>query len=591
MRVEWTLLSGDDAEMLLAMLLCSQMPNAKHLRPGQGDGGIDVFDPGPNGLDMERDVYQVKRFTGTLTSSQKRKIKGSFARVQATSAGEGWRITAWNLVLPINPTPGNLQWFSQLTAEAGFPCQWIGLTQCNMLAATYQSMVDYCIHNGRQRLDGAMEALTAVVAGRIRREAGQPLAAGHVVGDIGAIHQAVNDSDPFYRYGFVTSDRPPNSEDPSEPGLVAILAQQSNSVWVWTKIFARNRAALVERPLPEIKLELHVPPDEPELAQQVQRFIDYGTPLEMPPGTVKGTIELPGGFGGPNTSFSSVNILPINDTGTAVSDEESQLRLTILTADGELKTELLVDATERTRGQRGVRTVWSDGVGVVTMETLAGDPSDMTTDFQISTVTDGRLPTEVAGSLAFVAEMHAPNRIGMSLPFGPRRYFASADLTGERNVATVFWAAIAQALVTIQGHVDVRLRMPGDLTHDQGHSITDAAKLLSGQPATATWTAEFGIHREASSLHVEIGDVLDVCLIRDLEISLGDRSLVVGKTADFLVARVVEVSETTLRFGIADTEDVTIVHYLGDLPSGRVLSRPHQSTTADDESGSLNNTE
>lgn len=176
MRVEWTLRSGEDAEMLLAMLLCSQMPNAMHLKPGQGDGGIDVFDPGPQGLNVERDVYQVKRFTGTLTNSHKRQIKRSFARVQATSAEEGWRTTVWNLVMPMDPTPANLQWFSELTAEAEFPCQWIGLTQCNMLTATYQAMVDYWIHDGRQRLDGAMEALTAVVAGRIRRETGQPLA-------------------------------------------------------------------------------------------------------------------------------------------------------------------------------------------------------------------------------------------------------------------------------------------------------------------------------------------------------------------------------------------------------------------------------
>jgi hypothetical protein len=222
-RVEWTLLSGDDAEMLLAMLLCSQMPNAMHLKPGQGDGGIDIFDPAPEELNVERDVYQVKRFTGTLTGSHKRQIQRSFARVQATSATDGWRITAWNLVLPMDPTPDNLQWFSGLTAEAEFPCQWIGLTQCNMLAATYPTMVDYWIHDGRQRLGGAMEAMTAALAGRLRRQTGQPLEAGDVVGDIGAIHQAVNNSDPFCRYEFTTADRPPSGDDPSEPGLVAVI--------------------------------------------------------------------------------------------------------------------------------------------------------------------------------------------------------------------------------------------------------------------------------------------------------------------------------------------------------------------------------
>ncbi len=60
-RVEWTRHSGDDVEAVLAMLVCSQFPNAVRVRPSQGDGGIDVFVPGPAGWDNERAVYQVKR--------------------------------------------------------------------------------------------------------------------------------------------------------------------------------------------------------------------------------------------------------------------------------------------------------------------------------------------------------------------------------------------------------------------------------------------------------------------------------------------------------------------------------------------------
>lgn len=74
-RVEWTRQSGDDVEAVIGMLLCSQYPNAVRVRPSQGDGGVDIFIPGPEGFGKERAVYQVKRYCENLTSSQKRKVK------------------------------------------------------------------------------------------------------------------------------------------------------------------------------------------------------------------------------------------------------------------------------------------------------------------------------------------------------------------------------------------------------------------------------------------------------------------------------------------------------------------------------------
>jgi hypothetical protein len=47
------------------------------VRPSQGDGGVDIFVPGPTGFGSERAVYQVKQYSSILTASQKRKIKNS----------------------------------------------------------------------------------------------------------------------------------------------------------------------------------------------------------------------------------------------------------------------------------------------------------------------------------------------------------------------------------------------------------------------------------------------------------------------------------------------------------------------------------
>ncbi len=93
-RVEWTRLSGDGVEAVVAMLLCTEYPNAWRVRPGQGDGGVDVFVPLSDDRKL-RDVYQVKKFAENLTSSQKRQIKASFNKVLKTADDKQWKISSW----------------------------------------------------------------------------------------------------------------------------------------------------------------------------------------------------------------------------------------------------------------------------------------------------------------------------------------------------------------------------------------------------------------------------------------------------------------------------------------------------------------
>ncbi len=88
-RVEWTRQSGEDVEAVVAMLLCTEYPNAWRIRPGRGDGGVDVFVPLSDDRAL-RDVYQVKKFASNLTSSQKRKIRASFDELLKSAEAEQW---------------------------------------------------------------------------------------------------------------------------------------------------------------------------------------------------------------------------------------------------------------------------------------------------------------------------------------------------------------------------------------------------------------------------------------------------------------------------------------------------------------------
>ena len=149
-RVEWIRQSGDDVEAVVAMLLCNQYPNAVRVRPSQGDGGIDVFVPGPAGFGAERAVYQVKKYSENLTSSQNRKIKRSYQRMVETSKEEGWRITEWHLVMPLDLTDKSLAWLDDVIADADFP------------SATNGCPVDQMGRVGRRQFDQWHSATTGL---------------------------------------------------------------------------------------------------------------------------------------------------------------------------------------------------------------------------------------------------------------------------------------------------------------------------------------------------------------------------------------------------------------------------------------------
>jgi hypothetical protein len=72
-RVEWTRRTADEIEAFVGMMICNQHWNSVRVTPSQGDGGVDIFRPGPD-ADREREVYQVKSFCERLTANRKRQI-------------------------------------------------------------------------------------------------------------------------------------------------------------------------------------------------------------------------------------------------------------------------------------------------------------------------------------------------------------------------------------------------------------------------------------------------------------------------------------------------------------------------------------
>lgn len=287
-RVEWTRQQGDDVEAVVGMLICSVQPNAVRVTPSQGDGGLDIFVPGPEGMANQREVYQVKRYCERLSSSQTRKIKRSLETLIGTAKAEGWEITKWHLVMPLDPTDNEIRWFNELTQNCEFPREINGLLFGDTLAARFPKVIDYYLRDGRERLEGAMNNLAAIIAGRANRQQNEPLGAGDVVSDLASIHKALNEYDPFYHYDFAVSEKPPADQPtPGEPGLVAVYGVRQESAWITIMIFALSLAAVEERPIGG-QFTVVFPPEDDELRKQFEKFIDYGAPMTMPPGTLTG---------------------------------------------------------------------------------------------------------------------------------------------------------------------------------------------------------------------------------------------------------------------------------------------------------------
>jgi hypothetical protein len=154
--VPWLDYSADQVEQLLAALLIRMMPTAERIDGSGGDGGVDVQVPVGDGWH----VYEIKRFAGRLTRTQRRQIEESLQTAVRNQA----HMVAWTLVLPIDFTPAELSWFiSDLQRLSPVPIKWMGRTAIETHLSQHRDLL-------RTFAPGSVEAraldLTAETIGR-----------------------------------------------------------------------------------------------------------------------------------------------------------------------------------------------------------------------------------------------------------------------------------------------------------------------------------------------------------------------------------------------------------------------------------------
>ena len=107
MSIRWEDLGPHKYEDMASVLLSRLYPNSQRIDGSGGDGGRDVqIVHAGNGPVTE--AFELKSFTGRVGPGRRSQIKRSLDR--AADLGPA----RWTLVVPIDPTPGELEWFHQL---------------------------------------------------------------------------------------------------------------------------------------------------------------------------------------------------------------------------------------------------------------------------------------------------------------------------------------------------------------------------------------------------------------------------------------------------------------------------------------------
>lgn len=127
--LNWSKLDPHRFERAVQMLLRARHPGLVSIDGAGGDGGRDAVLVTSDGTT----VFEVKSFSKRLTASQRRNIRSSLV----TALGSTPALRRWVLIVPLNPSPAELEWFTGKLREglADIAMDWPGVDWLDLEAA------------------------------------------------------------------------------------------------------------------------------------------------------------------------------------------------------------------------------------------------------------------------------------------------------------------------------------------------------------------------------------------------------------------------------------------------------------------------
>jgi hypothetical protein len=428
---------------MVAVLLSILHPTSERIDGAGGDGGRDVQLRGVSALDF----FEMKSQHNRVGDKERAQIKASLDRAALGKPD------SWTLIIPIDHTPGELDWFNSLKPSYPFPLGWWGRTWLDKQMALHPQVPRYFLYSGA---DEATELLL-----QLRRDEKEfALGVEHVVSRVEGWIAKLQEVDPFWEFR---------------------LSRSETGGYTLTPV-PRYRNAERDRPI-QIHLEAHFPttPAGEAGLKALEMAIDFGRPATIVGEhvyavTVEGPPPVAGEYRG-----------PIQLSSAPDSTFRSDVTLIAYASDGRVLSSLPMVFSERTVGVNGVEVTGSDRSGALRMRMrLRHGVLESDSDFSFKTP-DGALPGDIAGTVRFLCHLRAGTRVGYRLQGSDKDAAGSLGLEMTQLVPD-WYADFLDRLAHIQVVTHRYFPIPDTVTPSDVINAAEAAALLDGQEVTAEWS-------------------------------------------------------------------------------------------------------
>ena len=152
MRVPWEDLGHEKYENMVATLLQRRYENVQRIDGRGGDGGRDVqiVDP-QDGAIIE--IFELKSFTRRMRKDRRRQVERSLKKAARLNPLQ------WTLVVPIDPTAGELEWFDKLRKRYRFQLRWCGKTWLDEKMSECPDIRSYVLEDETARINAKLVEL------------------------------------------------------------------------------------------------------------------------------------------------------------------------------------------------------------------------------------------------------------------------------------------------------------------------------------------------------------------------------------------------------------------------------------------------
>ena len=448
-KVPWERLAAESpkvSEALVTWLVLRLRERARAVDGSGGDGGRDLFEHTEDG---ELTVYEAKSFTGRMTPARRRQV------VRSLVSAARHQPDHWDLLVPIDHNPAELQWFEGLREQFPFVQHWRGRSWLDEQFAAHPDLVRYALQESG---DYILERIAEARAERETLLNGLP----DYLERAGALHARAQEISPHYALhtelgadGQTVVHLTPQGPAPDGPAAIRFTGR------------------------------VRFPAGDEQEADRQRRFEEtmrFGGEVELTADNLAETrLAGPAGLGLEQLALGSVRITSPHQEvtppllGQVIVQEPSGLPV----------TSLPVTFTHRVLGTDGGTLHGRDMTGLMRVRARFGrrDRSGrLTFSFEPPQTA---LPTAVVPVLRLLAESH-PGRL-MALVFAADTGQIRAPITtamtppGWEAGEARFWADAYDDLARLQSRTSRFFPVPDDFTQQDVREVKEVHDLLDGE--------------------------------------------------------------------------------------------------------------